>query len=235
MWCFNTVYLYQNQIMKHAMLIIAILLQTGFSTCSQSSQNSNLVARPGAKVGGGCEGCEAIYECPVAFDQLKNSTELADWQKSGTKLVVSGIVFKADGRTPAPGVVLYVYHTDQTGIYPKRGDEKGWARRHGYLRGWMKTDEKGQYQFYTLRPAPYPGRKDPSHIHITVKEPDKNEYWIDEYLFDDDPLLTVSQRKMCEDRGGSGILTIHKDGANKNLVKVERNIYLGKNIPNYPK
>ena len=101
-----------------------------------------------------------------------------------------------------------------------------------YIRGWMRTNEKGEYKFFTLRPAAYPGRKDPEHIHITIKEPDKNEYWIDEYVFDDDPLLTDSQRKNCQDRGGSGILKVKDVG---NMLKAERNIYLGKNIPDYPK
>lgn len=71
----------------------------------------------------------------------------------------------ADGVTPASGVVIYLYHTDQTGHYPKKGDEKGWGSKHGYLRGWVKTDRKGFYKFVTLRHATYPGRDEPGHIH----------------------------------------------------------------------
>jgi protocatechuate 3,4-dioxygenase beta subunit len=97
---------------------------------------------------------------------------LPDWNDKGRKLAVNGVVYKADG-TPSPNVIIYVYHTDQTGVYPTKGDEKGWAKRHGYLRGWMKTNEKGEYKFFTLRPAAYPGRKDPEHIHVTIKEPIK--------------------------------------------------------------
>ena len=159
------------------------------------TQNSTKKASPNSiHVGGSCEGCEAIHESSVPFDSLKNLCWLPDWDDKGTKLAINGVVYKADG-TPAPNVIIYIYHTDQAGVYPTKGDEKGWGKRHGYIRGWMKTNEKGEYKFFTLRPGAYPGREAPEHIHITIKEPDKNEYWIDEYVFDDDPLLTDKERK----------------------------------------
>jgi protocatechuate 3,4-dioxygenase beta subunit len=183
------------------------------------------------KVGGPCEGCEAIYENTVPFDQLPSFVKLPEVSWDGKKpMGINGTVFKADG-TPAADVVLYVYHTNEKGIYPKKGDEKGWAKRHGYLRGWVKTDQKGQYKFGCLRPAPYPGRDEPAHIHVTIKEPDINEYYIDEFVFSDDPLLTPEKRAKLENRGGSGIVKIIDVG---NMYKGERNIYLGKNIPEYP-
>jgi protocatechuate 3,4-dioxygenase beta subunit len=183
------------------------------------------------KIGGPCEGCEAIYENTVPFDQLPSFVKLPEVSWDGKKpMGINGTVFKADG-TPAADVVLYVYHTNEKGIYPKKGDEKGWAKRHGYLRGWVKTDQKGQYKFGCLRPAPYPGRDEPAHIHVTIKEPDINEYYIDEFVFSDDPLLTPEKRAKLENRGGSGIVKIIDVG---NMYKGERNIYLGKNIPDYP-
>ncbi|WP_394343311.1 peptidase associated/transthyretin-like domain-containing protein [Spirosoma sordidisoli] len=80
-------------------------------------------------------------------------------------------------------------------------------------------------------PAPYPHADEPAHIHITLKEPGLNEYYIDEFLFDDDPLLTAYKRQKLANRGGSGILKLKDAG---NLYKAERPIYLGRNIPNYP-
>jgi protocatechuate 3,4-dioxygenase beta subunit len=184
------------------------------------------------KVGGMCEGCEAIYESPVPFEQLKAFILLPGTTWNGKKpLGINGVVYKADGKTPAPGVVLYLYHTDETGHYPKKGDEKGWAKRHGYIRGWLKTNEKGEYKFGTLRPGSYPDSPVPAHVHVTVKEPGINEYYIDEFLFADDPLLTAEKRDHLPNRGGSGIVKLIDVG---NMYKGERNIYLGKNIPDYP-
>jgi protocatechuate 3,4-dioxygenase beta subunit len=206
---------------------LLLLLITNVA-CSQNTGTKKENAGP--KVGGTCEGCEAIYESPVAFDSLSNLCWLPDWNDKGTKLAVNGVVYTSDGK-PAAGVVIYIYHTDQTGIYPVKGNETGWGKRHGCLRGWMKTNERGEYKFFTLKPAPYPGRSDEAHIHITIKEPGKNEYWLDEYVFDDDPLLTPEKRKRLKNRGGSGILKTKDVGP---MLKAERNIYLGKNIPGYP-
>ena len=109
--------------------------------------------------------------------------------------MISGIIHHADGKTPSKDVVLYIYHTDQDGNYSNKKNEKGWAGRHGYIRGWMKTNEKGQYKFYTLMPASYPNSNAVKHIHPTIKEPGTNEYYIDEYIFDNYPFLTPERRK----------------------------------------
>lgn len=209
-------------------LFCSITLFLALTSCAQGPNQPEKVNGP--HIGGRCEGCEAIYESPVAFEKLSNMAWLPDFKEKGQKLAINGVVYKADGKTPAPNVIIYIYHTDQTGVYPKKGDETGWAKRHGYLRGWMKTNEKGEYKFFTLRPAPYPGGNIPAHIHVTIKEPGKNEYYIDEYLFDDDPFLTASERKKAENRGGNGIVKIKKA---EEFQKAERNIYLGRNIPDY--
>lgn len=183
------------------------------------------------KVGGSCEGCEAIYECPVSFDRLDNTDTLADFNDQGPRMEISGVVYQHDGKTPAPGVVIYFYHTDQRGIYPKKGNEQGWARRHGYLRGWVKTDEKGRYRFFTLRPGVYPTRNSPAHIHATIKEPGKTEYWIEEFVFADDPLL-VTVPPSREPRGGNGVLAlVERDG----MLRGGRDIILGLHVEGYPR
>ena len=179
-------------------------------------------------VGGGCEGCEAIFE--FGEKSLSNIDTLPGFESLEPKLKLTGTVFQRDGKTPAKDVILYVYHTNQTGIYPKKGDETGWGRRHGYLRGWVKTDESGSYTFYTFRPAAYPDRTEPEHVHLTVKEPDKNEYYLDDYLFEDDPILSLKKRKLPSNRGGSGIGNPKLEGG---ILTFRRDIILGLNIPDY--
>ncbi len=211
-------------------LIFALVTTIALQSCSQpnSTKQSNVSA---TKVGGPCEGCEAIYESTVPFEQMNSIDTLPDFNDKGPKIEISGIVYQRDGKTPAKDVVLYVYHTGQTGIYPKKGNETGWAKRHGFIRGWVKTDQNGFYQFYTLRPAAYPDGNNPQHIHITVKEPGKNEYWIDEYLFADDPIFQKDKSKQ-EQRGGNGVIELvaQKNG----IAHGTRHIILGVNVPGYP-
>ncbi len=179
-------------------------------------------------VGGGCEGCEAIYE--YADKLILSRDTLPEFHTTEPKIMLTGTVFKKDGVTPASGVLMYIYHTDRKGEYKLKGDESGWAKRHGYIRGWVKSDEQGQYTFFTFRPAAYRDGSEPEHIHMVIKELDKNEYYIDDITFTDDPLLTISARNKSANRAGSGIVKLTE---RKNIMIANRDIILGKNIPNY--
>lgn len=216
--------------MKFSILFPMLLL--ALVGCAQSGSQNPVTKDATKHVGGRCEGCEAIFESSIPFEKLSMIDTLPDFKERGPRIEISGFVYQADGKTPAKDVVIYVYHTNQQGLYPKKGNETGWGKRHGYIRGWVKTDHSGHYEFYTLKPAPYPGGNIPAHIHITIKEPDKNEYWIDDYLFDDDPLLTKEERQKLGNRGGNGIV---KPVSRNGFLYATRNIVLGKNIPDYPK
>jgi protocatechuate 3,4-dioxygenase beta subunit len=215
--------------MKYApSLLISIFIIA--AACGANPSVAQKAAAGNKPVGGSCEGCEAIYESPVPFEKLNATDTFPDFNEKGPKLVISGIVYQSNGKTLAADVVLYAYHTDQQGIYPTKGNEKGWDKRHGYLRAWVKTDKEGRYTFYTLKPAPYPGQDAPAHIHITVKEPGKNEYYIAEYLFEDDPLLARHPPAKAP-RGGSGVLKLRKE---EDHYYATRDIVLGRNVPDYP-
>ncbi len=210
-----------------ALLLLPFLL--AINGCAQGgSQQPN--SPKDRQAGGNCEGCEAIFESPVAFDKLDWTDTLPGYAETEPKLVVSGKVFQKDGKTPAPDVVLYFYHTDRAGNYPKKGNETGWGKRHGYLRGWVKTNQNGEYRFYTFRPASYPDSNNPQHIHITVKEKGVVAYYIDDFVFADDPMLSEGEINPSQQRGGSGLLKpVLKNG----VYVAERNIVLGMNVPGY--
>lgn len=186
-------------------------------------------ASTGVRVGGPFENAELIYE--GLPDNVNSIDTSAGWDQDGQRIRISGTIYAADGKTPAPDILLYYYHTDVTGHYVQRKDLPQGTTLHGYLRGWVKSDAAGRYTICTVRPAPYPGGSDPAHIHLTIKEPAINEYYIDDILFDDDPILTQDKRRVLEHRGGNGVVTLQPDGR---LMAGTRDIILGKNIPGYP-
>src|SRR5215210_6319255 len=81
-----------------------------------------------ARVGGYCDGCEGIYEGMP--ETLSWETRIASASEPGELLEMSGVIYRLDGKTPAPNVVLYVYHTDATGYYTPAAGATGNARHH---------------------------------------------------------------------------------------------------------
>lgn len=117
--------------------------------------------------------------------------------EDGEAMIISGTVFKADGKTPAPNTLIYFYHTDKFGIYGRAGQPK-----HGRFRGWMLTDAKGRYEFASVRPASYPNSTISQHVHMTITTADSTEDWIDSILFEGDRFVTAHEREISGKRGG---------------------------------
>ena len=204
-------------------LTLAMALLGLTSACqAQESAGAGQAERRELRPVAGCEGCEAAWERDAA--NLTSSISLAPPGEPGEPLLIRGTVFQADGRTPASGVVLYLHHTNAAGLYANGSDEREWSRRHGRLRGWLKTGADGRYQVRTVKPGRYPDRSDPAHVHLTVLEPGRDPYWIDDIVFAGEGGVDAAYRKQREDRGGSGIVQL-RPGADGVLI-AERDIRL---------
>lgn len=152
--------------------------------------------------GRGSEGMGAI-DVP---DNVSWRTVFPIAKDDGEPIIISGTVFKADGKTPAPNTLIYFYHTDKFGIYGREGQPK-----HGRYRGWMLTDAKGRYEFASIRPASYPNSTISQHVHMTVTTADSREDWIDSILFEGDRFVTAHEREISGKRGGfNPIVTLEK-------------------------
>ena len=142
---------------------------------------------------------------------LSWETTMVQPNEPGDPLIISGRIYGPDGVTPAKGITLYVYHTDARGYYSVEGanGQQGTPR----LRGWMRTNDDGKYEFRTIKAAPYPNGGPPAHIHVAVSGPGYPEYWIDNYLFEGDPRITASHRASLSGLGRfSSIIALKANG-----------------------
>ena len=180
-----------------------------------------------------CEGCEGIYEADLAV--LGGHARIGPAGEPGEALRIVGKVLKSDGHSPAAGVVIYAYQTNAQGLYANGTNHSEWSRRHGRLRGWVKTGADGAYAFDTIKPAPYPRQTMPAHVHLTVLEPGRRPYWIDDVVFAGEFGVTDEYRGKMVDQGGNGIVRLSRatDGtllARRDIV-LERHPHPAENSP----
>lgn len=216
-----------NQLARVVAVLISFAVVSG---CASPEAPSQVRAREPI-VGLPCEGCEAVFE--GLPERLATDAQIGRQDEPGQSMRIMGTVFDLAG-DPAPGVIVYAYHTNSRGIYPPDDRYRGLAAyRHGLLRGWALTNAEGRYSFATLRPGGYPDSDLPAHVHMHVIEVGRCTYYVDDILFEDDPRLTQEKRAtLITGRGGRGLVTPQMDSAGVWVVR--RNIHLGRNIPGYP-
>ena len=185
--------------------LAAVALTVGLAAlCPAFSASEETRPTPGPD----CVEC-AHWEAPA---HLTSRLTIAPPGEPGDRLVLEGTVFRPDGKTPAAGVLLYAYHTNARGYYAHAEGTTGQGRWHGDLRGWLRTGADGRYRIETIRPAPYPSGGIPAHIHMTVMVEGGRERWIDDVVFDDDPLVNAAYRRAANRTlGGSGIVHLERD------------------------
>jgi protocatechuate 3,4-dioxygenase beta subunit len=144
---------------------------------------------------------------------------IAAASEPGARLVISGRVLDANGRG-MPNVIIHAYHTDARGLY--RADNQMYSDTlPPRLQGYLRTAADGSYEIETIRPAPYPNRSAPAHVHFELREPDGHrDYAI--LWFAGDPLL--APRDAAAHPHSVCTLTRTSDG----VLHCTRNFYVGK-------
>ncbi len=144
----------------------------------------------------------------VAEKNAPSKTTITTKEEKGERLIVSGVVFGADGKTPLANASVYVYHTDTTGRYtPGATDDN----RNPRLRGYMRTDAQGRYEYSTIKPAPYPGDGPPAHIHYHVNAPGYQER-VFEIVFEGDPKVSADIRaRAAQENSGFSLRPLTRD------------------------
>lgn len=120
--------------------------------------------------------------------RVSSSERIAPAGEPGTPFAVHGTITDAGGK-PAAGVEVFAYQTDATGLYAKDGARDPWR-----LKGWAVSDAQGRFEFKTIRPAPYPNREIPGHVHLSFVTSCCGRQ-SSEVMFDDDPLATPQYRQ----------------------------------------
>lgn len=152
-----------------------------------------------------CEGCEAVLEAEPC--NLSAEATVAGPEEPGERLQLSGRVYQSDGQSPAADVLIYLHQTHAGGRY-EGGSGTHWARRHGRLRAWVRTDAEGRYAFDTIVPGRYPGSDEPAHLHLTVHESGRPPYYLDDVVFAGAPGVNAAYLGRQQGRGGSGVVEL---------------------------
>lgn len=185
----------RRSFIKQAALATAafpLLVSCGTQVAGQRADNA-LIAKLRANGRTG-ENWTGAADAP---DVVSSRIALAGEADKGEPMLITGTVYGPDGKTAAANTLIYLYHTDFEGYYGRNG-----AHRHGKYRGWLLTDAKGQYEFRTIKAAPYPENRFAAHIHMTVTTAQKQEDWIDSILFEGDRLISAQERTDAGKRGG---------------------------------
>jgi protocatechuate 3,4-dioxygenase, beta subunit len=158
---------------------------------------------------------------------LNNIDTIPDYASKTNKLKITGIIYESDGVTPAKNVLLFIHQTDENGDFELKRENK---KRYVHYRGWVKTDADGRYTFYTFVPGKYIYGNEFMQILPIVKEPNKPEYKIESFLFDEDPSLTEACRLKIKETDANRILKLDKK---EGLFVAERDIILGTEAESY--
>ncbi|MCF7560699.1 hypothetical protein L3X39_08615 [Sabulilitoribacter multivorans] len=154
--------------------------------------------------------------------QLNNVDTIPDFASKSNKLKITGTIYESDGVTPAKNVLLFIHQADEDGNFELKRENK---KRYVHHRGWVKTNDDGQYTFYTFVPGSYIYGNELRQILPIIKEPGKPEQKIETFVFDDDPLLKDACREKIEQTNPNRILKLDKK---EGLFVAKRDIILGK-------
>jgi len=130
---------------------------------------------------------------------LASHIKIAADAEPGDRLIITGRVFDGSGH-PVPNVEIYAYHTDANGYYRTDHRVPDWPSMPPRLEGRLQTASDGSYAIDTIRPAPYPSRGNPAHIHFRLFAPGRSRegaiLW-----FTGDPYLTADQIRLYASGG----------------------------------
>ena len=166
-------------------VIFGYFLDRGFKIKESSTKLAPTVVVEQKK---NCLPTNQDVEGPYFRPNAPMRTSIAPQDAKGERLVMSGILYSSDCKTPitkfpTDAPLIEVWQADSEGKYDNTSSNY-------WYRGAIPVDSKGYYQFETIRPGNYldgSGYR-PAHIHFKVTVPGYHPLTTQLY-FKDDPYL----------------------------------------------
>ena len=113
-----------------------------------------------------CAPTQQDYLGPMYVPGAPRRSMLAPPNEPGERVRIRGTVFGPDCKTPLPRALVDVWHADAKGEY--HGKDEAYR-----LRGQMLTNERGEYEFDSVKPGNYGDSRGmrPAHFHLTISSP----------------------------------------------------------------
>ena len=181
--------IYLRKISIILLAVSAIINVTGLSAAEETSR---------------CEPTMNDVEGPYYLAGAPFRNQLAGPDEKGDRAVIKGTVFQSDCKSPIRDALIEVWQTDAAGEY--------YYQNAGFrLRGQMKTDMNGNYEFSTIKPGRYRilnGFR-PAHIHLKISHPGYRTV-ITQLYFKGDPYLWPKDAcsRACKSNDPRRIITL---------------------------
>jgi protocatechuate 3,4-dioxygenase beta subunit len=122
----------------------------------------------------------------------------------GSRLKITGRISNLNGES-LKNAKITVFSTDSHGYYtPYDSITKRMNEPDARIMGFLRTDPRGHFEIFTIRPASYPvpynGRTVPAHIHLVIEAPGYRKLQL-QVVFEDDPAMDDYWRKWAADEG----------------------------------
>ncbi len=157
---------------------------------------------------------------PVAPSDAPSRVVVPPQGEPGTPIVISGVVTDATG-APLPNASVYVYQTDARGYYDPSNPR---ASDNPRLKGYIRTDAQGRYEFRTIRPGSYPGTRNPGHVHYHVNASGHRER-VFEIVFEGDSLIPPQWREQAKSED-SGVAIVTLSGGSSGPLRGVQDVRL---------
>ncbi len=134
---------------------------------------------------------------------------------AGKHILIKGRVLDEKGK-PIPNALIHVFHADNNGYYaPTDAANNSMAENDPRLFGFLRTDNLGNYELKTVRPASYPkqynGRTIPQHIHFRIIAEGFSERNI-QMVFEDDPAMSPYWKEWAKNLNYPVVNMIYSQG-----------------------